>query len=381
MCVFLNNPDKLVGMVGVITMTEGQTSEIGEVLDGWDYEVKFNEQGNYFHYGKHAPLIEQYRYFDSSELELVEAKSETKTKYKVGDVVTVRSDLITGYYEMANGSNRTRVSDQMLTKRGEKVTIESITKNGKYKVKGSMFVWTDGMFEDNVKAEPKKITEREPKVGDRIKMITDFCGTRKNMTGTIKKCNRYNYSVEFDLSFEGGHDCDGNCKCGYGHYVCREHFELIEEDNTQYIVCQVRFGEGGLLYSYLTEDTTITVGSEVTVPCGKGDHWAVATVQRIGYYTESDTPYPFDKMKKVICKGVKQELYNGEVVCVDSNDDDFTIGKVYRIKDGKLIDNGGNIRPSGYCENDRERTVTQIGDLSEKEYFKNWYYKFIPFVK
>lgn len=43
----------------------------------------------------------------------------------------------------------------------------------------------------------------------------------------------------------------------------------------------------------------------------------------------------------------KPTYYSGKVVCTDSNTEDFTTGKVYEVKRGKLIDNKGNERPGG----------------------------------
>lgn len=71
---------------------------------------------------------------------------KTKTKYKPGDRVRVRADLIRGgRYFMRNGHCQTAVHD-MVALGGEIVTIETALENG-YAIKEDMFVWTDEMFE------------------------------------------------------------------------------------------------------------------------------------------------------------------------------------------------------------------------------------------
>lgn len=71
----------------------------------------------------------------------------------------------------------------------------------------------------------------------------------------------------------------------------------------------------------------------------------------------------------------KPKYYNGKVVCISSDvPSDFTVGKVYKIKDGKFTDNFGYTRPS------TSNRITCIEDLNN-EYFAHWGYKFIPFVE
>lgn len=71
----------------------------------------------------------------------------------------------------------------------------------------------------------------------------------------------------------------------------------------------------------------------------------------------------------------KPKYYSGKVVCVTSRQKDFTVGKVYEIKDGKFTDNNGNPRPA------TEDRVTCEDDLTNDIYFKGWHYHFIPLVE
>jgi hypothetical protein len=76
-----------------------------------------------------------------SKLELIIAEGAT-AKHKAGEVVRVKSTLAYGNY------GGIYPSAQQTAKRGKEVKIKSVTKNGRYKVEGSIFTWTDEMFEE-----------------------------------------------------------------------------------------------------------------------------------------------------------------------------------------------------------------------------------------
>ena len=190
---------------------------------GYGYEVEFDRVYDFTHNGTHGH--QRHRYFHEYELELVESVKETKptTKYKPGDEVTVKSNLIyCGLYKLADGTKGMHCTYQTSTKRGKKVKIKTVTKTGKYMIEGSIFPWVDEMFEEPV-IEPK-------------------------------------------------------------------------------LVCFVNFKKDGKLYTYLTDDTSITVGSKVRVPVGKANATSEVKVMRIGYYTEDELSVKFKDMKKVIEK-------------------------------------------------------------------------------
>lgn len=369
-----------IGEMGVISRVKGDKFDSEIILHGWDYEVKFGKQLKYTHRGNRGTGSHVYYYYDERNLELVSCG----TKYKPGDMVTVRDNLNRwDIYHMADGKNPMEATEQMLSKCGKVVKIKSVTKTGKYMIEGSIFPWVDEMFEDKPETktdtdksprfkvgdkvrvrtdlergktyymrtggvadsvtynmmdmkgkvvtiaritddgkyriegnpynwtdemfEPdvvksEKVEEREPKVGDRIRMTKDRSAARVGMVGTIiDKDGVLDYAVKFDKKFSGGHDCFDRCEDGYGHFVAYDEFEIIGEEKP-HLICSVKFTENGKLYCYLTDDTTITVGSEVKVPVGKTDREKTATVERIGYYTEADAPYTVSEMKKVIGK-------------------------------------------------------------------------------
>lgn len=71
-------------------------------------------------------------------------------RYKVGDVVRVRSDLdYHATYYMDDRSESNDITEKMMEKAGTLVKIEAIS-GGQYRVEGVRYVlWTDEMFEDN----------------------------------------------------------------------------------------------------------------------------------------------------------------------------------------------------------------------------------------
>ena len=111
-----------------------------------------------------------------TDIEPVETVSNVETKYKPGDMVTVRSDLRYRTYKMADGKNTMNTTPQMLSKAGKKVKIKSVTKTGKYIIEGSIFPWVDEMFEDesSVNTTEHKSDEPKFKVGDRVRVRTDL---------------------------------------------------------------------------------------------------------------------------------------------------------------------------------------------------------------
>jgi hypothetical protein len=79
--------------------------------------------------------------------------------------------------------------------------------------------------------------------------------------------------------------------------------EMFEEPIVELkLVCLVNFKKGGELYAYLSDDTSITVDSEVIVPVGKANKRTTAKVVKIGYYAADELKFPIKDLKKVIEK-------------------------------------------------------------------------------
>ena len=51
--------------------------------------------------------------------------------------------------------------------------------------------------------------------------------------------------------------------------------------------------------------------------------------------------------------------YEGKTVCVASPDASFTVGKIYEWKDGRVVDNDGDIRPI-------DRKIISLSDIKNK---------------
>lgn len=74
-----------------------------------------------------------------------------KYKYKVGDKVRIRNELISGeLYSMEKSICLDLVDEEMESLKGKIAIIEKCNYegSGKYKIEGSDKYWTDGMFEE-----------------------------------------------------------------------------------------------------------------------------------------------------------------------------------------------------------------------------------------
>ena len=76
-------------------------------------------------------------------------------------------------------------------------------------------------------------------VGDRVVLVGNRAGGAANQipsgtNGTIcVVCDdsSYNYGVEWDIAFQGGHDCDGLSKDGHGRFVFASEIEFVPSDD------------------------------------------------------------------------------------------------------------------------------------------------------
>ena len=83
----------------------------------------------------------------------------------------------------------------------------------------------------------KDASGREIHVGDRVRVIQDFCGKSLPLRcGTVRQCKGVNMGtdfgreigVEFDEDMNG-HDLDGVCPDGYGRWGYGSEVEIIDE--------------------------------------------------------------------------------------------------------------------------------------------------------
>lgn len=102
-------------------------------------------------------------------------------------------------------------------------------------------------------------------------------------------------------------------------------------------------------------------------------------VEKIEYpdFTWNYTPREYEVVERVTAAEPKKpeppKYFNGKVVCIENENynDQFTVGKIYEIVEGKFTDNNGAIRPM--CSD-------RVINLNEG-YFKTWPFKFIPIVE
>lgn len=82
----------------------------------------------------------------------------------------------------------------------------------------------------------------------------------------------------------------------------REANRLVPKETLEYIYCDVEFDDKQHIYSYITDDDSISIGDTVVVPTGQYNYEDIATVCSINRYTENDAPYPPRKTKRIIRK-------------------------------------------------------------------------------
>ena len=83
----------------------------------------------------------------------------------------------------------------------------------------------------------KDASGREIHVGDRVRVIEEFCGKSLPLRcGTVRQCQGVNVGTDFgwDIGVEfdeymSGHDLDGACADGYGRWGYASEVEIIDE--------------------------------------------------------------------------------------------------------------------------------------------------------
>ncbi len=77
-----------------------------------------------------------------------------------------------------------------------------------------------------------------------------------------------------------------------------------EEENTEYIYCEVGFEGASRKYSYITDDQSIREGDKVVVPFGSRNLEAIGVVANVIRCTGKNAPYPPSKTKRIISKHI-----------------------------------------------------------------------------
>lgn len=202
------------------------------------------------------------------------------------------------------------------------------------------------------------------KVGDRVRIREwedmeeefgldsdgDICGSpffvqqMKHLCGRTATVKELLDRGRVDLSF----DCkDGAETWTYGTY-------MIEPINAK----QKTSAETIVIYRHGDTVTALDKrdGRKATAKCSPDDTFDFMVGARLAFDRLTGKMNPKTEQKP--------EWYNGKVVCVESDGCGITAGKVYTIRNGKLIDDDGDERPCGF----------RIKDLNY-----NWSYKFIEY--
>jgi len=98
----------------------------------------------------------------------------------------------------------------------------------------------------------------------------------------------------------------------YSHYLTPQAKAYYENNiapldtaydpDREYIFCSVVFDNKTDLYDYLTDDETISPMDRVIVPTGIENKEKEAKVIRVIRTTAENSPYPFEKLKRIIAK-------------------------------------------------------------------------------
>ncbi|MBR4904664.1 MAG: hypothetical protein IKZ53_08325 [Selenomonadaceae bacterium] len=84
----------------------------------------------------------------------------------------------------------------------------------------------------------------------------------------------------------------------------------VENPQGKFIFCKVQFKDSYKSYTYRAEDETLAVGDIVDVPVGKNNDVAQAKIVEIGYFDESEAPFPIDRIKLIIGKHIIDDWEN-----------------------------------------------------------------------
>lgn len=179
------------------------------------------------------------------------------------------------------------------------------------------------------------------KIGDRVKVVNTLGhGAKVGMTGEIVEVNGDIYGVRLDEWFGDGHDMYGKCEQGHGQWMTGENLELVC-DNHKIVITS----DGKTTLARLYEGKKVVKHAQAN--CSPNDEFNYIRGARIA----------FERLMEEKPEA-KPKYYSGKVVCVESDCDWWTAGKVYEFVNGKVFDDE--------CT-ERER-ILDVADMNDKMY-------------
>ena len=217
------------------------------------------------------------------------------TKYRAGDKVMVRDDLEIGNYYSGGNYTHNCVVEDMADFKGKVVTIARVCEDGEYELEEDdspcAYSWTDGMFA--YLAEPRY------KVGDRVVVRKDLVTDK-----------------EYGLDKLGAECCFAS---GMEEYLGKT-----------LTIIYVNVNEGGWHRYNVKEDLY---------------EWSWTDDMFEGLAEEPPVTDPMANLsadeESFDCSLAEECLFNGRVVCVESDDDSvIERGDMITVKDGRFAWNG-----------------------------------------
>ena len=165
------------------------------------------------------------------------------------------------------------------------------------------------------------------KVGDRVRVVRESLShsAKVGMTGLIVVKTGECFGVRFDNAFAGGHSLDGRCEKGHGQWMIGEDLELIG-DNHKIVITS----DGKTTLARLYEGKKVVKSAEAN--CSPDDEFDFTQGAKIAFERLTNTFY------------VEPKYYSGKLVCVESDCDWWTAGKVYEIVNGEMFDDTNDKR-------------------------------------
>lgn len=244
-------------------------------------------------------------------------------KYKVGDKVRVKNDLVCGEkYYMESPKTYNVFVEPMEKLRGQVVTISGISSCGSYHVREcprspwGEFCWTDGMFESS----DKKIVI----TADGMKTIARLYEGEALIKTATAKCSpddTFDFALGSNIAFIRLF-VEGETKAAKPRIEVGKYYRYVDEIRPFAGIIKI-IGKEGREYFY---DVVDGMKDDIVWHC---------------FYEGS----LFESFLTPIDYKPEPRYYSGKVVCTHrGTDDGYTVGKIYEFVNGTVVDDDGDVR-------------------------------------